>query len=136
MRQSLRAAASSWLKPTTWNSGILGVRRRAGKRVPRRCVIACRSRTPTVNAVRFNFPQIGTTSVGCSWFLNSAGGMPVKLFSALTRVLQRPQPPTPPPPTQFDDGLTEIARLIAREVPAGDAEVRPKTSSKDKASTT
>ena len=41
---------------------------------------------------------------------------------------------TAPPPAQFDDVLTEIVRLIAREAPAGDAEVRPKTSSKDKAS--
>ena len=43
----------------------------------------------------------------------------------------------PPAPAQFDDGLAEIARLIEREyLLAGDAEVRPKTSSKDKASNT
>jgi hypothetical protein len=46
----------------------------------------------------------------------------VKLFTALTSFLHRPQPPTPAAPAQFDDGLAEIARLIAREVPAGDAE--------------
>ena len=59
----------------------------------------------------------------------------MKLFTDLTRFLQRPQPPTRPLVAQFDDGLTEIARLIAREVPAGDAEISSKTSSKDKAST-
>jgi hypothetical protein len=62
--------------------------------------------------------------------------MPVKLFTALTSFLHQPQPPTPPAPAQFDDGLAEIARLIEREGSAGDAEVRPKTSSKDKASNT
>ena len=67
--------------------------------------------------------------------LNSAGGMPVKLFTVLTSFLHRPQAPTPPAPAQFDDGLTEIARLIAREVPAEDAEVPPKAPSKDRAST-
>ena len=59
----------------------------------------------------------------------------MKLFTALKRFLHRPQPPTSPAPAQFDDGLAEIARLIAREVPAGDAEVPPETPSKDKAST-
>jgi hypothetical protein len=41
--------------------------------------------------------------------------MPVKLFTALTRFLHRPQPPTPPAPAPFDDGLTDIARLIAAD---------------------
>jgi hypothetical protein len=36
----------------------------------------------------------------------------MKLFAALARFLHR-QPPTHPAPAQFDDGLTEIARLIA-----------------------
>jgi len=60
----------------------------------------------------------------------------MKLFTSLKRFLRRPQPPTPPAPAKFDDGLAEIARLIAREVPYGDAEVPSEASSKDKASTT
>ena len=36
----------------------------------------------------------------------------MKLFTALARFLHRPPPP-PPAPMQFDDGLAEIARLIA-----------------------
>ena len=36
----------------------------------------------------------------------------MKLFAALARFLHR-QPPTHPAPAQFDDGLTEIVRLIA-----------------------
>jgi hypothetical protein len=39
---------------------------------------------------------------------------PVKLFTALKGFLFWRQPPSPPP-AQFDDGLTEIARLIERE---------------------
>ncbi len=60
----------------------------------------------------------------------------MKLFTALTSFLHQPQPPTPPAPAQFDDGLAEIARLIEREGSGVDAEVSPKTSSKDKAATT
>jgi hypothetical protein len=57
----------------------------------------------------------------------------VKMFTALKRFLHRPQPK--PAPRRFDDGLAEIARLIAREVPAEDAEVPPKAPSQDRAST-
>ena len=59
----------------------------------------------------------------------------MKLFTVLARFLHR-QPPTHPAPALFDDGLTEIARLIAREVPPSDAKVEREVSSKDKASTT
>jgi hypothetical protein len=38
----------------------------------------------------------------------------VKIFAALGRFVYRPEPPTPPV-KPFDDGLVEIARLIARE---------------------
>jgi hypothetical protein len=37
------------------------------------------------------------------------------LFTALTSFLHRPQPPTAPAPALFDDGLAEIARLIAAD---------------------
>jgi hypothetical protein len=60
--------------------------------------------------------------------------MPVKLFTALTSFLHRPQPPTPPAPAQFDDGLAEIARLIEREGSAGESKARPETSSNAKGS--
>jgi hypothetical protein len=42
----------------------------------------------------------------------------VKIFAALGRLVHRPAPPTPPA-KPFDDGLVEIARLIAREESAG-----------------
>jgi hypothetical protein len=40
----------------------------------------------------------------------------VKLFTALSRFVYRPEPPAPSA-APFDDGLVEIARLIAREEP-------------------
>jgi len=43
------------------------------------------------------------------------GGIsPVKIFAALSRFVNRPEPPAPSA-VPFDDGLIEIARLIARE---------------------
>ncbi len=39
---------------------------------------------------------------------------PVKIFAALSRFVHRPEPPAPSA-APFDDGLIEIARLIARE---------------------
>jgi len=48
----------------------------------------------------------------------------VKIFAALSRFVNRPEPPAPSA-VPFDDGLIEIARLIAREEPARDgAEAR------------
>jgi hypothetical protein len=48
----------------------------------------------------------------------------VKIFAALGRFVYRPEPATPSA-KPFDDGLVEIARLIAREEPARDgAEAR------------
>jgi hypothetical protein len=58
----------------------------------------------------------------------------VKLLAALSRVASPPESPTPRA-RPFDDGLVELARLIAREVPAGDAEAPPDVPSSDKAST-
>jgi hypothetical protein len=52
------------------------------------------------------------------------GVSPVKIFAALGRFVHRPEPPTPPA-KPFDDGLVEIARLIAREVPARDGAEAP-----------
>ena len=48
----------------------------------------------------------------------------MKIFAALGRLVHRPAPPTPPA-KPFDDGLVEIARLIAREVPARDGAEAP-----------
>ena len=55
----------------------------------------------------------------------------MKILAALSRFVYRPEPlvyrPEPPAPSAvpFDDGLIEIARLIAREEPARDgAEAR------------
>lgn len=45
----------------------------------------------------------------------------MKILAALSRVASRPERPTPRA-RPFDDGLVELARLIAREVPAEDAE--------------
>jgi len=48
----------------------------------------------------------------------------VKILAALSRFVYRPEPPAPSA-APFDDGLIEIARLIAREEPArGGAEAR------------
>ena len=58
---------------------------------------------------------------------------PVKLFTAWKGFLFWRQPPSPPP-AHFDDGLTEIARLIEREAPVEDFDTLPKTSLKDRAS--
>jgi hypothetical protein len=41
----------------------------------------------------------------------------VKIFIALGRFVHRPQPPTPTAPAPFDDGLVELARLIAVDHP-------------------
>jgi hypothetical protein len=46
----------------------------------------------------------------------SGGISPVKIFTALSRFVYRPEPPTPST-APFDDGLVEIARLIASEEP-------------------
>ena len=43
----------------------------------------------------------------------------MKIFAARGRLVHRPAPPTPPA-KPFDDGLVEIARLIAREESARD----------------
>ena len=48
----------------------------------------------------------------------------MKIFTALSRFVYRPQPPTPPA-APFDDGLTEIARLIAREESVNKADAAP-----------
>ena len=58
----------------------------------------------------------------------------MKLLAVLRRIAS-PSKEQIPRVRPFDDGLTEIARLIAREAPSGEAEVPPETSSKDKAST-
>jgi hypothetical protein len=42
----------------------------------------------------------------------------VKIFTALGRFVHPPQPPTPTAPAPFDDGLIELARLIAVDHPA------------------
>jgi hypothetical protein len=39
---------------------------------------------------------------------------PVKIFASFSRFVHRPEPPTSPA-APFDDGLAELARLIARE---------------------
>ena len=44
------------------------------------------------------------------------------MFDAVKRFLRKPQPPTRPVAARFDDGLTEIARLIARDAPTGERE--------------
>ena len=50
----------------------------------------------------------------------------MKILEALGRLVHRPEPPSRPT-NPFDDGLTEFARLIALEEPAGreSAEARP-----------
>jgi hypothetical protein len=50
----------------------------------------------------------------------------VKILEALGRLVNRSEPPSQPA-NPFDDGLTELARLIALEEPAGgeNAEARP-----------
>jgi hypothetical protein len=55
----------------------------------------------------------------------------MKLFAVLRRIPKEQIPRVRP----FDGGPTEIARLIAREEPSGEAEVPPETSSKDKSTT-
>jgi hypothetical protein len=64
------------------------------------------------------------------FILPSRGGIsPVKILAALSRFVYRPEPPAPSA-APFDDGLVEIARLIAREEPVRDgAEVRRSRSS-------
>lgn len=42
----------------------------------------------------------------------------MKIFTALSRFVHRPQPPTPVAPVPFDDGLVQLAQLIAVDDPA------------------
>jgi hypothetical protein len=42
----------------------------------------------------------------------------VKIFTALSRFVHRPQPQTPVAPVPFDDGLVQLAQLIAVDDPA------------------
>jgi hypothetical protein len=62
----------------------------------------------------------------------------VKILAALGRVAGPRETPTQRA-EPFDDGLVELARLIAREDPAGDAEAAPEdpsdVASSDKTST-
>jgi hypothetical protein len=44
-------------------------------------------------------------------------GSPVKLFTALNRFMHRRGAQTPASPAPFDDGLVDIARLIAVDDP-------------------
>jgi hypothetical protein len=48
----------------------------------------------------------------------------LKIFGALSRVASPPERPAPPA-KPFDDGLTTLARLIAREDPVPDADALP-----------
>ena len=41
----------------------------------------------------------------------------MKLAAAIARFIYRPEPPTPAAPGLFDDGLVELARLIAVDDP-------------------
>jgi hypothetical protein len=45
-------------------------------------------------------------------------GTPVKILTALSRFVHRPQPPAPVAPAPFDDGLVQLAQLIAVDDPA------------------
>lgn len=56
------------------------------------------------------------------------------MFDAVKRFLRKPQPPTRPVAAQFDDGLTEIARLIARDAPTREREAPTEFSSRDEVS--
>ena len=58
----------------------------------------------------------------------------MKILAALSRVAAPPESPTPRA-QPFDDGLVELARLIAREVPAGDIDSPPDVPCSDKVST-
>jgi hypothetical protein len=42
----------------------------------------------------------------------------VKIFTALMRFVHRSQPPAPVAPAPFDDGLVQLAELIAVDAPA------------------
>jgi len=42
----------------------------------------------------------------------------MKIFTAFSRFVHRPQPPTPVAPAPFDDGLVQLAQLIAADDPA------------------
>jgi len=42
----------------------------------------------------------------------------VKIFTVLMRFVHRSQPPTPVAPAPFDDGLVQLAQLIAVDDPA------------------
>ena len=42
----------------------------------------------------------------------------MKIFTALRRFVHRSQPPTPVAPAPFDDGLVQLAQLIAVDDPA------------------
>lgn len=42
----------------------------------------------------------------------------MKIFTALSRFVHRPQPPTLVAPVPFDDGLVQLAQLIAVDDPA------------------
>ena len=41
----------------------------------------------------------------------------MKIFTAFSRFVHRPQPPTPVAPAPFDDGLVQLAQLIAVDDP-------------------
>jgi hypothetical protein len=41
----------------------------------------------------------------------------LKIVAAISRFIHPPEPPTPVAPAPFDDGLVEIARLIAADDP-------------------
>jgi hypothetical protein len=56
------------------------------------------------------------------------------MFEAVKSFLRKPQPPTRPVAARFDDGLSEIARLIAREAPTEERESPTEASSRDEVS--
>jgi hypothetical protein len=90
---------------------------RPGRRISRGVRVGMSHRRQAINQKRRNVHQIGTTSAGRALSCHRVGGIsPVKIFTALSRFVYRPEPPTPST-APFDDGLVEIARLIAGEEP-------------------
>jgi hypothetical protein len=111
----IRATDSLWQKTRRYQRRRFGTGRRLLARSP------SPGREKRINHDNPSFHQNGTTGPGAHYSAIVLGGFsPVKkMLAVLSRFVQRPQPPTPPA-APFDDGLTEIARLLELEEPDRD----------------
>src|SRR5712671_114701 len=114
------ALDSTW----SWRTSFVNHSLRARKKVPtitrsgtfvrRRTKQKHRLEGPRINQKPTRFSSYSARRALSCILLSCGGISPVKIFAALSRFVNRPEPPAPSA-VPFDDGLIEIARLIARE---------------------